>query len=183
MSKNLTNLLLLTASFALYYVVVGPLYQGGGGVFDFGQSIQSLRTLNSQYDGTLSQAETLITQAESLRDQYNKVTVEDKAKMSIMIPDDIDKVHLLSEVYKIGEDADFALKDLTFSDGLSTISGKGSVAVSFSVKTTYPRFKELMNNFEKSMRLFSVESVTFTAPTKADELTTYQVKLQTYYLK
>ena len=47
----------------------------------------------------------------------------------------------------------------------------------------YENFKKLMDTFEKSMRLFSIQAVSFTAPEKDGDLTSYDVKLQTYYIK
>lgn len=183
MSKNLLHLLLIISTFALYFVVIKPLYTGAGGVMQPEQSIQRLQLLNRQYDDTLSQADSLFSQAETLRAQYSKITDADKAKMAIMVPDSIDKVHLLSEVRSVGEDAGFALSDIMYTEVGNALDSKGVVSISFSVKTTYPRFKALMDNFEKSMRLFSVDSVSFSSPGKEGELTTYQVKLLTYYLK
>lgn len=184
MSKNLLHLLLIIASFSLYYVAIKPLYTGVGGVMQPEKSIQTLSALNTQYDDTLSKADDIMRQAETLRAQYAKITSEDKAKMAIMVPDSVDQVHLLSEVRGIGEDAGFALTDILFTEGgTGGVSSRSAAFISFSVKTTYPRFKVLMNNFEKSLRLFSIDSVTFAVPTKEGDLTTYQVKLQTYYLK
>lgn len=183
MSKNLLNLLLIIGSFSLYFLVIKPVYTGTGGVMQPEQSVQNLRTLNGQYTTTLSEAESLMNQAKTLHAQYAKISNEDKAKMAIMVPESIDKVRLLSEVYGIGEDAGFALNDLSYGEGGSASTAKGVATISFSVKTTYPRFKALMNNFEKSMRLFSIETVTFSSSGKEDELTNYEVKLQTYYLK
>ena len=183
MSKNLLYLLLIVASAALYFLAIKPLYTGVGGVIQPEQSVQSLRLLNSQYDDTLSQAGSLVSQAKTLSAQYDRITNEDKIKMSIMVPDSIDKVRLLNEVRAIGQDAGFALTDLSSGEGLSSQNGKGTASVSFSVRTTYPQFKVLMNNFEKSMRLFSIDSVSFNAAEKEGDLTTYQVRLLTYYLK
>lgn len=184
MSKNLLNLFLIILSAASYFLVIKPVYTGVGGIMQPEQSVQSLRTLNSQYDSTLEQATGLMSEAETLRSQYSRISAEDKAKMAIMVPESIDKVRLLSEVYGIGQAAGFALNDLTYSESNSSSAGsRGTVNISFSVKTTYPRFKALMDNFEKSMRLFSINSVSFMTGGKEGELITYQVKLETYYLK
>lgn len=183
MSKNLLNLLLFILSFALYFLAIKPLYTGVGGVIQPEQSVQKLRMLNAQYDDTLRKAEDLINQADGLKKQYESVTPKDKAEMAVMVPDGIDKVRLLSEAHKIGEEAGFALNDLSYSEGGNPSTGKGYASIAFTVKTTYPRFKALMDNFEKSMRLYSIESVSFNPNGKEDELTSFQVKLQTYYLK
>lgn len=183
MSKNLLNLLLIVGTFAVYYLLIGPVYKGVGGVWQPAESVQSLRELKNQYDETLNQADNLFTQAETLRSQYSRVTDEQKAKMKVMVPDSIDKVRLLSEVYNISVLAGIPFNELAYSEGPSTSNGRGSAGISFTVKTTYPKFKVLMDTFEKSLRLFSIQSVTFAAPEREGDPTAYQVKLETYFIK
>lgn len=183
MSKNLLNLLLIVATFALYYVAIGPLYTGAGGVWQPAQSVQSLRMLNNQYDETLAQADNLFTQAETLRGQYSRISNDQKDKMKVMVPDTIDKVRLLSEVHAIGVQSGLTLNELSYSEGQTLGTGRSAAGVSFAVKTTYPQFKALMDTFEKSLRLFSIQSVTFAAPEQEGSLVTYQVKLETYFIK
>lgn len=183
MSKSLLNLLLIVASFAVYYLIIGPVYSGVGGVWQPADNVASLKSLSKQYDETLTQAQTLSSQADTLRAEYARVTDEQKAAMQIMVPDSIDKVRLLSEVHSIIQQSGFAPQELAYSEGSAASNGRGSAAVSFSVKTTYPQFKRLMDNFEKSKRLFSIQNVTFVTPTNPGEFITYQVKLETYYLK
>lgn len=166
----------------MYFLAIKPLYTGEGGIIHPAQSVKALRSLNSQYDGTLKNAESLVNQAKTMRAQYSAISPEDKAKIAVMVPESVDKVRLLSEVYGLGEDAGFSLDSLSYTDG-GSIAGKGIVNISFSVKTTYPRFKVLMDNFEKSMRLYSIEGVSFVSPQKEGDLITYQVRLKTYYLK
>jgi hypothetical protein len=183
MSKNLLSLLLLVATFAVYYLLIGPLYKGTGGVWQPTESVQSLMALNTEYDQTLALADSLYSQATSLQAQYSKISVDDKAKMAIMVPESIDKVRLLSEVSNLVESTGLTASDIGVTDGNSALPGRGVMNVSFTVKTNYPKFKELMDDVEKSMRLYSIQNVTFSAPAKEGDLTSYQVQLQTYYLK
>lgn len=183
MSKNLLTLLLIMSTFAIYYLVINPLYKGVGGVWQPAESIQKLKTLNAQYDETLAQADDLYAQAETLRSQYTRISNDQKEKMSVMVPDSIDKVRLLSEVQNIINQSNLRADELAYSEGSSATPGRGVAGISFSVKTTYPRFKELMDNFEKSMRLFSIQSVNFSAADRETDPITFQVKLETYFLK
>ncbi len=183
MSKNLLTILLIVGTFAVYYLLIGPLYKGVGGVWQPAESIKSLIEQEKQYNETLNQAGDLFAQAETLRSEYSRVSDEQKAKMKIMVPDSIDKVRLLSEVYNISVEAGIPFNELAYSDGQSTTEGRGSAGISFTVKTTYPQFKVLMDTFEKSMRLFSIQSVIFTAPERESDPTSYQVKLETYFIK
>lgn len=184
MSKNLLNLLLIVTAFAVYYLAIGPLYSGTGGVWQPSNSISTLQAMNTQYDATLGQADGLYSQAQTLRAQYANVSLDAKAKMEIMVPNSIDKIRLLDEVDSIGKQTGLAFDSLAYSEGSSggTVP-LGTAGISFTVKTNYPKFKELMDNFEKSLRLFSIQSVSFAAAAKEGDLITYQVKLGTYYLK
>ncbi len=184
MSKNLLNLLLIVTVFAMYYLVISPIYTGVGGVWQPGESIQTLRDMNVQYDETLAQADGLYNQAQTLRAQYANISPDQKEKMEFMVPNSIDKIRLLDEVDGIGRETGLAFDSLAYSEGsANTSSGLGSAGISFAVKTSYPKFKELMDNFEKSLRLFSIQSVSFSAPSKEGDPVSYQVKLNTYYLK
>lgn len=183
MSKSLLNLLLLASTFALYFLLIQPVYTGVGGVWQPAQSVESLRTLNAQYDETLSQANDLYGQAETLRGQYSRISNDQKTKMAIMVPDSIDKVRLLSEVHSIAVQSGLTFNELSYSDGTALPNGRGSAGISFSVKTSYPQFKALMDNFEKSLRLFSIQNVSFATGEREGDNMTYQVKLETYYIK
>lgn len=183
MSKNLLSILLIIIPVVLYLLVIKPVYTGVGGVWQPTQSVKDLSTLNEQYSATLDQAETLASQAMELEKEYQSVSQEDRDKMKIMVPDSIDRVRLLNEVSLMGTRLGFTLNDLSYAEGSSLAAGRGSATISFTVKTTYPRFKDLMDNFEKSLRLYTIQSVTFSAPEKEGDLTSYQVKLDTYYIK
>jgi Tfp pilus assembly protein PilO len=182
MSKKLLNILLLTATFALYYLVMAPVYKGTGGPWQPDKTVQMLKQENNQYTEAVIQADSLYSQAETLKAQYSAISDDQKKTMLVMVPDSIDKVRLLSEVNSIASSVGLPFTGLTASDGSVGQNGRSSIAISFSVKTTYPKFKDLMATLEKSMRLFSVQSIAFVAPDDAG-LTQYQVKLETYYLK
>lgn len=183
MSKNLLNLLLIVTIFALYYLVINPLYKGVGGVWQPEYSIKALQEMNKQYDETLAQAESVSQQAQALKSDYAKISDVQKQQMKVMVPDSIDKVRLLSEMINISAKTGMPFSELSYSEGTANTSGKGTAAVSFSVKTTYPKFKDFIAEIEKSLRLFSIQSVTFSAPEKGSELMTFQVKLETYHIK
>lgn len=183
MSPKLINILLIVSSFALYYLVIGPLWTGVGPIWSPSQGISTLMNLEKQYKDTANNADDLARQGEKLKSQYKAVSDETKQKMSIMVPQQIDKVRLLSEIDNIANQSGIALSNVSAVDVVNVDKLKGSYNVSFGVKTTYTKFKEFMRNYENSLRLFTLESVNFTAPEKVDDLTDFKVVLKTYYLK
>ncbi|MFA6608436.1 MAG: type 4a pilus biogenesis protein PilO [Candidatus Paceibacterota bacterium] len=183
MSKNILKLLLAVGSFAIYYVFINPLYTGIGGVWQPTQSVKSLRDLNTQYTETLNQADVLYTQAQSLSSQYNSVSDDTKQKTKLMVPDSVDPIRLLNEVSNIAGQTGVALSDLNYISNPLVMGNYGIYSVSFSVTTTYSKFKELMHNYETSLRLFTIKNVTFNVSAKDSSLIDFQVKLETYYMK
>ena len=184
MSKNLLKILLLVASFTVYYVVISPLYTGVGSVWQPSKGITALRTENVQYDDTLSQAETLLQDAKTLKTKYEAISPDTKDKLALMVPSKevIDPVRLVSEVSSIAQGAGLSVSELSYSEG-NTVGNRGTYTVSFSVKTTYTKFKELMHNYETSLRLFSIQSVQFSVSDSESSIIPFQVRMETYYIK
>ncbi len=183
MSPKLLNTLLIVLSGTLYYLLINPLWTGSGPVWSPANGVADLRIKNAQYKDTVAQAGGLFNKGKELRTQYEAINDVTKKKMTQMVPSVIDPVRLLSEVENIANKAGVALTGVVYSEGVSPDSLRGSYDISFIVKTTYPKFKEFMRNYETSLRLFTLQSVTFTASEKVDDLINFQVKLRTYYLK
>lgn len=184
MSKNLLYALMLVSSFALYYVVINPLYTGIGSLWQPEKGIVTLRDSNAQYDAALAKVQSLSEQADALRGQYEAVSPEVKEKMATMVPESIEPVRLMSEVNTIANGTGLIIHDLNYSEIPASAAGtKGSYAVSFTVNTSYIRFKELMRNYETSLRLFTIKSVVFNVPTVEGENINFQVRLETSYMK
>lgn len=183
MSPNIFKLFLIVLIASLYMIAIKPLYTGVGTLWAPDQSVTALKQLNGEYDAILAQAEALVSQADKMRGEYVKVDTTTKEKLAVMVPDTIDAPRLVNEVNAIAEGAGLSLTDLTYSQSSTADPLRGSYVVSFGVKTTYARFKELMRLYENSLRLFSIQLVSFSAPLKEGDPVNFQVKLETYYLK
>ncbi len=183
MSKNLFNLFLVVLSFAIYYLVINPLYTGVGSVWQPDQGVTALSTLNSQYDDILIQASSLSTTAKGLEEKYISIPEDLKQKMGIMLPSSVDPVYLVSEINSIANKNNLTLGSISYNEKASPAGVLSSYVVSFSVKTTYDKFKAMMHDYETSLRLFTIKGVVFTVPEKEGDLIPFQVNLEAYYLK
>lgn len=184
MSPKLLNIFLLMFSGVIYFFFINPVYTGVGSLWTPEKGIIQLRTDKQRYTSTLDQVGTIVAQAGTLKKEYAGVTDEEKAKMQMMVPNSIDKVRLLSEITNIASQSGTTLDTLNVSD-LKSYGDKavGAYTVTFSIKATYPRFKEIMRNYETSLRLFSTESVAFSASEKETDPITFNVRMMTYYMK
>lgn len=178
MSPKILNILLIISSLALYYLVVTPMYSGvDSGVWLPENNIQSLLVYNKNYDQTLNEVDALIVKAKNIQTAYENVyTPEIQHKLSIMVPDTINETKLYNEIDKFqsktGQIDNIGVKD----------KGLGEYSVSFSVTTTYTKFKEIMTEWEKSMRLFSLKGVSFSPGKTEEDPIKFTVDMSTYYL-
>lgn len=184
MSPKLLNTLIAVLSFAVYYIFIGPLWTGQGTVLQLQDGgVKSLMASQIRYNNTVEQADKLSKQGEEFSKQYESIGEDIKEKMKIMVPSKTDKIVLLNELDNIANYAGIAITNVTVSEDSTTDKLKGSYNITFNAKTTYTKFKEFMRNYENSLRLFTLDSVNFAAPTKTDDLIDFKVSLKTYYLK
>lgn len=173
------NILLIAASMALYYLIISPLYSGGTSLlFAEGQDITTLTKTRDTYDKTIEEVPRLIALGQNLKKGYDSIQEEDRKKILTMVPVSVDDIKLLSEITNIGAESGVILEGMGIKD-----MGAGEYSVSFNVSTTYTNFKNIMTFWEKSMRLFTLQSVTFTPGKSEIDPIKFSVALSTYYMK
>lgn len=182
MSKKILNILLILTTFFTYYVFINPLYSGMGGVFSFGEGVKTLKNKKAEYDSAVMEADKLVKDAQEKVEAYDKLSEEERERMSVMLPESVDTIRLMHEISMLSITSGMPVSNLAVSESEPASNGKGVVTVNLSVKSSYAKFKEFMKVIENSMRLFSVKSVTFNAPETDGEPVTFNVILETYYL-
>lgn len=179
MSPKLLNILLLTISVVLYYYVVNPLYSGTESLlFSSGQSITNLKKELDTYNKTIVAVPNLIAQANSDKALYDTIPEEDRKKILIMVPVAVNDIKLMSELTNIGVESGVPLDEMGIKD-----KGNGEYLVSFTITTTYTSFKKVMEYWEKSMRLFRLQTVAFDPGKTEEDVIKFSVELSTYYMK
>lgn len=178
MSPKLLNSLLIVASFVIYYYIVNPLYFGSPSVyFDNEKSIPKLTEKIRTYDKTIEAVSLLKNHAKVSSAQFEALTEEDKKKILTMVPVEINDIKLMSELTKIGIDSGVMI------EGMGVKDKGGYYSVSFNITTTYTNFKEVMKFWESSMRLFSLQSVSFSPGKTEEDMIKFNIELYTYYMK
>jgi hypothetical protein len=179
MSPKLFNTLLILTTVVLYYMVTNPLYTGvSSALYTVDAGVGSLKNTVAEYDVAVSQVDVLIRDSRSLQKEYDGFSEETRKNIMVMVPQSVEELRLLSEMTSIATESGIALEGLTVKD-----KGTGRYSITFSVKTTYQKFKDFITRYEKSMRLLSLDSVNFNAGTSDDDIIKFTVSLSTYYLK
>lgn len=178
MSPKLLNILLIISSWALYNYIVSPLYFGEDSfIFAAGQDINSLVEKRNTYDKTIAAVPEIINQAKAVKGNYDNLSEEDKKKILVMVPVSVNDIKLMSELTNIGVESGIPLEGMGIKDK------GGTYSVSFSVMTTYANFKKIITYWENSMRLFTLQSVSFNPGKTEDEIIKFNIELYTYYMK
>ena len=161
MSPKLLNILLILIPVVLYYAYLDPMYSGSPGlIWTPEKSISILQATNVQYENTAKQVDLIKESVSRINKDYTAIPQDVIDRASILLPDSIDKINLRKEVVAIADKAGVALNGVTVTDdpkNQSTVVG--AYLVNFTVKVRYPIFKALMESYERSTRVFMIETV------------------------
>ena len=199
MSPKLLNILLVLTPLVLYYGYLDPMYTGAPGfIWTPESSIFALQSRNVQYANSLNQIDLIEQEVGKLYKDYQSIDVDAKTKVSTLLPDTLDPIKLRNEVVSIANRSGVAITGLqvTPDTKIQSKDTKGYL-ISFSFKSHYSVAKALMENYEKSMRLYLLDSVaiqrvdkktTDNSPTQSgpiddNETLTTAVIFRVYYLK
>ncbi len=195
MSKSIANLFLIIIITALYIFVINPLQKGDGTIVGLDKSISELSFQRNDLINNQEQVKNLTDKASKYESEYEilkKVELgkSESAEQSLlaMIPKSVDPVRVEEEVSRILINRGFSLDSISYSQNGQTINNRyGSYNIIFTTKGDYKRFKDLINDFETSKRIYVIKSVSFSSPSVLDSKAStdsmpFQVKLETYYM-
>lgn len=187
MNRNITALILVILAVGIYFT-----YTSGQITV-----LKSIQAENNQYLSAINNAEKLIKLRDSVLNQYNAISDEDKARLDKLVPDNIDNVRLIIDISGIAArhgitaagiktSADTSIsastpKQTAPNQIMSSGGGLSTVTVTFNVTTTYVNFITFLQDLERSLRILDVTSITLSASDNG--IYTYGVTLNTYWLK
>jgi Tfp pilus assembly protein PilO len=184
-------LILILSSIGIFFGYVDPNYKGSGNLVDNNLStygIQQLKDELTKYDATIINSNNVVQNRKLLTDKNNKITEIEKANLTKAVPDNIDNVKLVLELSNIAATRNLSLKNISIGDGSSS-SGSigpdntpyGTLALKFSVNTTYDNFLNLLKDLEQNMRIIDITDVSFTSTDTG--FYDFNISLNTYWLK
>lgn len=127
-----------------------------------------------------------------LGEKYKAISPIDLDRVKKMLPDGVENIGLIIELNNIANSKGVELLNpsiagagpTTSTTGSGTNTQKfGSISMSFSVTTTYDKFIDFLQELENSLRLVDVTNLSFSSPDERTGISTFNVTLQTYWLK
>lgn len=188
MSKSSTNLLsLIIISVAIYFVIISPIYFGGGSLYSVSpdESIVSMREFKNKIGSSLKELNDGKLNIAKLDSEYGSLDKDTQDKLNTMIPNDVDPIRLVSEINKIVTGVGLTAENISYSKEPEdkNLPGIGIYSISFSTKSSYSNLKNLIDKLEKSRRIFSIQSVSFASGTNINDPMNVNIKMNTYYIK
>lgn len=181
--KALLPVLFIVIAGGIFFGFINPTYT----------SLKALKAEEATYDGALSRSRELQSVRDKLLARYNTFSTNNLARLSKLIPDNIDNVRLILDLDGIAAGYGMHVRNVSLDANASQASrtaqgqvGPGDarydyVTLSFTVSGTYDTFRAFLADLESSLRLVDVSGISFSStPTGLYE---YTVGIKTYWLK
>jgi len=177
-------IILIIAAIGLFVVWTNPTYQAS----------KATAAEVGAYDDALTKSQELKGIRDQLISKRNTFSADDVAKLTRILPDNVDNIRLIIDINNIAARHNLSLKDVQLgkvsdsrgaTNALSSgASGDavGSVTVGFAVSASYDNMLAFLQDIEHSLRIIDVQSIKFTAPAGANDNTDYDVTIRTYWL-
>jgi Tfp pilus assembly protein PilO len=194
--KNLTPIIIILISIALFFIIIDPKYN----------EVQDLQDEISENEETLQLAKQLREKRELLRERYNQISEGERFELQKMLPDTVDNVRLIIDINNIAQKYGILIQDIRIasdedSDSDVTVAGSefegiiedtsiqypdtsriGVISFSFAVQAQYEVFLDFLKDLEEALRIVDIRSIQIDGEDESI-FYNYRINLDTYWLK
>jgi hypothetical protein len=188
MNKNIYAIILIILAVGLYFTVTTNILA----------EAKIVKLSNDEYKTAIDNAKRLIDVRDKVILDYNKLSVENRAKLDKIIPKNVDNIRLIIEMNDIAYRKGLPLKNVNVSissaspedatqDQSIDPGANSEVAspvldkakINFDVDATYQQFISFLQTIESNLRIMDVDSLSVT--TSEDGVYNWKVSLTTYW--
>src|SRR3989338_1325194 len=203
MFRLIISIILISIAVTGFFAFTKPLFN----------DISALREQMASYDDALNNSKMLENERDLLTKKYNSFDPENIAKLSKLLPDNVDNIRLILEIEKIATPYGMVLKDIKYDatnkdNVISQTTGAGAGAggaikvgedfshkdfgiwdLEFSTQGTYNNFINFVKDLENNLRVVDMSSIQFSSNAniglnpQLPEAYKYNFKIRTYWLK
>jgi len=197
MFRLIISIILISIAVTGFFAFTKPLFN----------DISALREQMASYDDALNNSKMLENERDLLTKKYNSFDPENIAKLSKLLPDNVDNIRLILEIEKIATPYGMVLKDIKYNvESTNNTTARtaengevggipmprqeyGTLDFSFSTQGTYGNFINFMRDLEKNLRIMDITSIDFSsnvgigASPSLSQIYKYNFNVKTYWLK
>lgn len=184
-------IILILSSLGIFFGYVDPSYKGNGSIVENDLTTYGIKQLQDEftkYEDTVNNSNGVVQKRKILTDKNNKISQPDQARLSKLLPNNIDNVKLILEISNIAEARNLSLKNISIggsaksSDSIGPDNTPyGTLSLSFSVNTTYDNFLTFIKDLETNLRLIDIRDISFSSSDTG--FYDFSVGINTYWLK
>lgn len=149
--------------------------------------IVDLKNELAKYQNIANSSNQIVAARNDLIAKKNKITDTDQARLSKLLPSNIDNIRLIIEINKIAQKRNLVLKNISVGDvktsnsiGQDT-SAYGVLSMKFSVNSSYDNFLNFLSDLETNLRLLDITDISFNSTDTG--FYDFNVSFNTYWLK
>ena len=197
MFRLIISIILISIAVTGFFAFTKPLFN----------DISALREQMASYDDALNNSKMLENERDLLTKKYNSFDPENIAKLSKLLPDNVDNIRLILEIEKIATPYGMVLKDIKYNvESTNNTTARtaengevggipmprqeyGTLDFSFSTQGAYGNFINFMRDLEKNLRIMDITSIDFSsnvgigASPSLSQIYKYNFNVKTYWLK
>lgn len=174
------------------------------------KDVQDLQAQVAENNKTLDIAAKLSARHKELKDKFNLISQDEKARLEKLLPDTVDNVRLIIDINNIAEKVGIVIRDIsinaseggdakagsartqgsTFDDVIgddairyADTSKLGVITFSFSVSAKYEVFLAFLEQLEESLRIVDIRNIEISRGSAEGAIYDYKVTMDTYWLK
>lgn len=175
----IVTILLLVISVSSFFLYTNPHYK----------NIDGLKKESAQYETALIKAKEAETIKNNLIAKYNTFSVEELHNLEKLLPDTVDNIRLLLDIYRLASNYSTNVTGITVdpiqkdqaSGQPASAKAYGALTIKFHVEMTYDNFKKFLSDIEHNLRVTDINTIAFA--TGESGVYGYDVSLKTYWLK
>lgn len=189
--KGLTPVLLTALSIGIFIFYIQPQYE----------EIGNLRVEEDRYNDAVDASERLEQLRDDLLDTYNNFSTADRRRIAKFLPQQIDDVRLILDINTLAEDNAIDIESIDLVEKEER-NGNAQVAsadaqtlaeqvqadfqtltLNFAFDATYGQFIDFITDLESSLRIIDITALTFAVSEENPSQYTFDITLETYWLK
>src|SRR5680860_1093026 len=153
--------------------------------------IRALRERRVELNEAIVKAKELAQRVNELNGQFNSISTEQKDKLDLLLPDDVNNIQLIIDINGIAKRNNLLIKNIKVTtdedkntnyqrEASSQEQTLGKMTLSFSFTGSYTVYKNFLIDLASSLRIIDITSTSFSTDDKG--LYTYNIQLVTYWL-
>jgi hypothetical protein len=157
MNRYIIPLFIMFLTISVYVLYIDAGYQG----------IQHQLVREQELISYIKDAQTAQEKLTKISSDYSKFSPDADKRLNTLLPTTIDTIRLTVDINRVAEEHGMQASGLSISKGNDgDVKGVVPYAISFQVTTTYPLFKEFLDDLQHSLSLRDITSISFSAPQK-----------------